>query len=187
MKKVVRQSFFGGSTIAVAKKLLGMDLVRKLGGRIIRMPISEVEVYDGPDDKASHAFSGKTHRNLPMFGPPGYIYVYLVYGKYYMLNIITREIGYPAAILIRGAGMYDGPGKLTRGLNISKSINGKLLHPRSGLWIEKNSGVRGGNIKIISLPRVGVSYAGHRWASRKLRFLSRSKVSPYVDRQTKIK
>jgi DNA-3-methyladenine glycosylase len=73
-----------------------------VGKNVLRLLINEVEVYDGHDDLASHASKGKTKRTEIMFGPPGYWYVYLCYGVHWMLNLVTREQDYPAAILIRG-------------------------------------------------------------------------------------
>ena len=141
--------------------------------------ITEVEVYDGPNDLASHASKGLTERTKVMFGPAGYWYVYLVYGMYRMLNIVTREKGYPAAILIRGITIsnirksdfliLDGPGKVTKYFQISKSFNGIKAAPKSGLWIE-DGGVTISKKLIAKNERVGVDYAGPFWAKKNWRF-----------------
>jgi len=111
MLKVLTHHFFNRPTLTVAKDLLGKFLVREVAptrrqsGRrrsVVAYMITEVEAYDGFKDKASHASRGETPRNAPMFGPAGHWYVYFTYGMHWMLNVVTREKGYPAAILIRG-------------------------------------------------------------------------------------
>ena len=101
MRKIVPAPFFNRSTLAVAKELLGKFLVRKTGEGTIEGMITEVEAYIGPEDKASHAARGRTPRTEVMFGGPGIWYVYMIYGMYHCLNIVTEKEGYPAAILIR--------------------------------------------------------------------------------------
>ncbi len=102
MKKVLTKKFFEKRTRAVAEELLGKILCRKIGSRVIKHVVTEVEVYDGFNDKASHASRGKTARNFPMFGPAGVWYIYFCYGAHWMLNIVTGPKDYPAAVLIRG-------------------------------------------------------------------------------------
>ncbi len=163
-------SFFCRDTKKVARELLGMVLVRRWRGKELASLITEVEAYDGFRDRASHASRGRTARNAPMFGPPGYWYVYFTYGMHWMLNIVTREEGYPAAVLIRGITAVSGPGRLTKFLHIDKKLNGKPAVPATGLWIES----RGGELprrKIKRTPRIGVAYAGEEWAAKKWRFL----------------
>ena len=107
-----------------------------------------------------------------MFGHPGNFYVYLVYGMHEMVNIVTREHGYPAAILIRGGVTEDlqlnGPGKVTKFLTINRALNNKPAKKSTGLWLE-DRGVKVS--KFQKLPRVGVAYAGPIWSAKKLRFL----------------
>ncbi len=131
--------------------------------------ITETEAYDGLDDRASHASKGKTPRTEVMFGPPGHWYVYLIYGMYEMLNIVTGPEGYPSAVLIRGVQDTDGPGKLTRQLGITRAFNTKAAAKEAGLWIEDRGIVIPQN-SIIRLPRIGVAYAG-KWAHKPWRFL----------------
>lgn len=166
------RSFFNQPTPRVARLLLGAFLVRRIGTREIALPISEVEVYDGHHDKASHASRGSTKRNAPMFGHPGQWYVYLVYGCHWMLNIVTREKGYPAAVLIRGAGDISGPGRVTKHLQIGAFFNGRRADFQNKLWIE-DRGFHIPSRAVIKMPRVGVAYAGPIWSRKRWRFLLR--------------
>jgi DNA-3-methyladenine glycosylase len=161
--------FFKKPTLEVAKGLLGKVLVRQSGGRELKAVITEVEAYDGPLDLASHASRGLTPRTKVMFGPPGTWYVYFTYGMHWMLNIVTREKGYPAAILIRSTDLASGPGRLTKRLKIDKKLNGKPAKRASGLWIE-DSGIHISQSKIKKSPRIGVDYAGPIWSKKHWRF-----------------
>lgn len=125
MKKLKR-SFFNRSTLIVAEELLGKVLVFNEYKAII----TETEAYMGFDDPASHAYRGITPRTQVMFGKPGISYVYLIYGMYHCLNIVTEKEGFPAAVLIRSVKLLDdtalnlnGPGKLCRHMNITKTHN----------------------------------------------------------------
>lgn len=131
--------------------------------------ITEVEAYDGFDDKASHAAKGKTKRTEVMYGPPGRWYVYFIYGMYEMLNIVTGKDGYPSAVLIRGVEGIDGPGKLTRELGITRAFNTKPATMGNGLWIE-DRGITIPKSGMSATPRIGVAYAG-KWARKKWRFV----------------
>ncbi len=191
MQKILDSNFFNRPTVAVAKDLLGKFLVRRYRSKTIACMITEVEAYDGRHDKASHAHRGKTVRNFPMFGTAGQWYVYFTYGMYWMLNIVTREENYPAAILIRGVYGISGPGRLTKKLKIDGRFSGLPATAKTGLWIEGRgyrlrdgyiyplsprlrSGLRKDDfqrpLKIKKGPRVGVAYAGRYWAKRHLRF-----------------
>jgi DNA-3-methyladenine glycosylase len=126
MSKFLPREFFMQPTVAVAQDLLGKRLYfyGKTG------LITETEAYVGFDDPACHAARGKTKRNAAMFLRAGHTYVYMIYGMYSCLNVVTEEEGFPAAVLIRGVDLViagkklDGPGKLCRGLGIDKSHNG---------------------------------------------------------------
>jgi DNA-3-methyladenine glycosylase len=166
--KVLTQKFFERETEIVARELLGKFLVRSVGKTVIASMITETEAYDGFEDLASHARFGPTKRNAPMFGHGGYWYVYLCYGVHWLLNITTREHGYPAAVLIRGVADADGPGKLTKHLRIDGGLSGKKADRSSALWIE-DRGVEIALSKIEIGPRVGVDYAGE-WKEKHLRF-----------------
>ncbi len=169
----MNQNFFLRDPKIVAKDLLGMELVRKIGTRKTRSLIVETEAYCGVKDKASHVHRGRTGRNEPMFGPPGTIYVYLIYGMYYCMNFVTGAREIPGAVLIRGIKMLpdgpriEGPGRLTRALSITKYFNNKNIITNQKLFL-------GGRImtpkKITRSPRVGVDYA-EEWARKPLRFL----------------
>jgi len=130
--KRLRRTFFNRSTLIVAEELLGKILVFKNHKGII----TETEAYMGFDDPASHAARGKTKRTEIMFGPPGYSYVYLIYGLYHCLNVVTEKEGFPAAVLIRGLLVQDqktgkdihldGPGKICRYLGITTQDHNKI-------------------------------------------------------------
>lgn len=171
MHKILGKDFFSRKTDTVAKELLGKFLVRSIGDKTISGMITETEAYDGPHDLASHASKGMTKRTETMFGHPGHFYVYLVYGMHEMLNVVTREHGYPAAVLIRGVlsdnKHYNGPGKVTKFLQINRSLNGKIATQETGLWFEdRNLQPK----KVFKSARIGVPYAGPIWSTKKLRF-----------------
>lgn len=164
MRRVVRPDFFARTADVVAPDLLGKFLVRDRAAYLI----TETEAYDGFEDKASHASRGRTKRTEVMFGRPGHWYVYLIYGMHEMLNIVTGPESYPSAVLIRAVEGIEGPGKLTRALGITRSLNGRLATRATGLWIE-DRGVAIASADIVSAPRVGVGYAGE-WAEKEWRF-----------------
>jgi len=97
---------FAGPTLEVARQMLGLRLVNVAGRRVGR--IVEVEAYLGPDDRASHARFGETARSRPMYGEAGRAYVYLVYGMYHCLNVVTGPVGVPHAVLIRAVEPLKG-------------------------------------------------------------------------------
>lgn len=169
----MNEKFFNRDARIVARDLLGLEISRRIGKRIIRAVITETEAYVGPHDKASHAHHGLTKRTAPMFGHPGTLYVYLVYGIHYCLNIVTREKGYPAAVLIRAIRLLpsdtlvNGPGRVTRALAIAKSFNNKNIFSDKRLMLGPQ---RFTPKQIRKMPRIGVSYAG-KWAHKPLRFL----------------
>src|SRR3989344_1255289 len=169
MNKILSQKFFNRSTLIVAQELLGTFLVRKYKNKKIELIITEVEAYDGFDDKASHASRGKTERNKIMFGEAGKWYIYFTYGMHWMLNIIVGPKNYPAAILIRAAGKISGPARLTKYLKIDKKFNGKPTNKKTKLWIE-DRGVKISKSQIAKRERVGVDYAG-KWANKLYRFM----------------
>lgn len=154
----------------VAPGLLGLTLCRRMpDGKIVRVMITEAEAYCGPRDRASHASRGSTPRNAVMFGAPGFWYVYLCYGVHWMLNLVTGPEGYPAAVLLRGIEGANGPGKLTKALGVDKAFNHAPCVEKSGLWIEDGGGVPEG-WKMSQGPRIGVDYAGPKWAAMRYRW-----------------
>jgi DNA-3-methyladenine glycosylase len=168
MNKIFDQQFFERPTLQVAQDLIGSYLVRKTSKGSQKYIITEVEAYDGPDDRACHASKGCTDRTQVMFGPGGHFYIYLCYGVHWMLNIVTGPANYPSAVLIRGVGDFNGPGKVTKNLKINKSFNGKPARRKTGLWIEENPQR---THRIIRAPRIGVDYAGPVWSKKKYRYL----------------
>ena len=170
MHKKLDRKFFERTTLRVAKELLGKFLVRRIGDTVIAVKITETEAYCGPYDLACHASKGLTARTKVMFGPPGHAYVYLIYGMYHCLNVVTERDGYPAAVLIRAVELdgADGPGKLCRKLSIDKKLNAADLTSSQELWVEdRGNSVRPSDIK--KSPRVGVDYAGS-WKDKLWRF-----------------
>lgn len=155
------RKFFARPTLMVASELLGKFLVRKIGRKTIEVMITEIEAYCGQKDLASHASRGRTKRTEVMFGPAGHVYVYLIYGMYYCLNIITEAEGYPAAVLIRAVDAcgVNGPGKLCRFLKIDKRLNGEDLIKSKKLWVE-NRGIKIKPGQIRRSSRVNIGYAG---------------------------
>lgn len=168
MRKVLNKNFFNRKTLVVAKDLLGKYLVRKIGKKIVREKITEVEAYVGPHDLACHSARGRTTRNEPMYSEAGTIYVYFTYGMHWMLNIVTEKKDFPSAVLIRGTQNIYGPARLTKALKIDKRLNGKHLGKKSGLWIENGEKK---NWKILRTPRIGIHYAGPIWRNKKYRFV----------------
>lgn len=161
--------FYLQPTLELSPQLLGKFLVTGTAHQRRVGMIVEVEAYVGPHDLASHASRGRTKRTAVMFGPGGYWYVYLIYGMYYCLNIVTEARGYPAAILIRAvepiSGISlnqktNGPGKLCQTFGIDVTLNETpAAGPRARLWIE-DRGSSIGSHQIKKTPRIGVPYAG---------------------------
>lgn len=167
---ILKPAFFNRPTLAVTQDLLGKYLVRTLDDTTLALKITEVEAYTGPEDLAAHSSKGRTPRTEVMFGPPGYWYVYFVYGMHHMLNIVTEEPGSGTAILIRGVETISGPGRIAKQLGIDKSLNRTLAAKETGLWIE-DRGVIVAPEQIHTTPRIGVAYAGPIWAAKPYRFL----------------
>ena len=146
------QSFYKRCVVDVVQDLLGKKLVFGQYSGII----NETEAYRGADDPASHAFKGKTKRTAIMFGPAGYVYVYLIYGMYHCLNIVTGHDGEASAVLIRGLQLPDlllnGPGKLCRSLGITKEQNGLSIFDNQEILI--TDGIE--SPKFIATPRIGI-------------------------------
>jgi len=118
--------FFRKDALEIAPQLLGMKLVRRFeNNKSLILDISDIEVYSGEEDLACHARFGKTQRNQVMYLAGGKVYVYLIYGMYYLLNITTGKENYPQAILIRGTKQVDGPGRVGKILSLDKSFYGE--------------------------------------------------------------
>jgi DNA-3-methyladenine glycosylase len=176
------RDFYLRRTLTVARDLIGMHLVRVHRGHKRIGRIVETEAYQGPQDLAAHSARGKTERNAVMFGPPGHAYVYLIYGMWDCVNVVTREHGVPHAVLIRAiepiANIDDktwGPGLLCKALHIDRKLNGTDLCNSNALWLEAPSTPK--RSKIARAPRIGVDYAGD-WAHKNWRFFDQG--SAYV-------
>lgn len=162
----------------VAPDLLGCSLVRKIDGIEYRGLIVETEAY-APGDPACHAYKKRSDRNAAMFGKAGVVYVYLIYGIYHCINIVTDLDGVPSAVLIRALALDKippwidlnikdikqntkksdrlgaGPGKLCRALKIDRSLNGVELRPKSHLWLEEKDDPN--SLEIVQTTRIGIS------------------------------
>jgi len=168
MTEKLTDSFFLRDVLEVAPELLGKIIVRKFNDQnFVRYKITEVEAYCGTDDLACHASKGKTQRTKVMFRSGGLVYVYLIYGMYWMLNIVTGKVNEPAAILIRGVENISGPGRVGKALQLDKSFYGENLLTSERIWIENSKQT----VKFITTPRIGIDYAGEPWISKPWRYL----------------
>lgn len=173
-------SWFARPATEVAPDSIGCTLVREFpDGQILRGRIVEAEAYT-PDDPACHAYRRRTARNEVMFGPPGNTYVYLIYGMYHCLNLVTDLDGVPSAVLVRALELdtippwFDrstqpklhrvaaGPGKLCRALKIDQSWNAQPLHPSSGIWVEPRTPdmrhhLETGTLQLTQTTRIGLT------------------------------
>lgn len=162
--------FFARDVLEVAPDLLGCGIVRGFANNEIkRFKIVEVEAYRGEEDLACHASKGRTGRTEIMYHKGGLVYVYLIYGMYWMLNIVCSVEGSPQAVLIRGIEAYNGPGKLSRELKIDGSYYGEDLANSQRIWIES---ANISEVKYLSTPRINIDYAGPVWSRKKWRFIS---------------
>jgi len=174
--------FFLQGTLTVARELIGMHLVHAQGGQLRRGRIVETEAYRGPADLAAHSARGRTARTEVMYGPPGHAYVYLIYGFWNCLNVVTARVGVPHAVLLRAlepvaamSARSFGPGLLCRALHVDRALNGADLLGDT-LWLER-APPRTPPARIARATRIGVGYAGE-WAARRWRFFDAD--SPYV-------
>jgi DNA-3-methyladenine glycosylase len=172
MKKLPA-SFYQRPAIELARDLIGKLLVRPVSGETCRARIVETEAYVGTHDLACHAARGRTRRTEVMFGPGGHAYVYFIYGMHEMFNIVASVAGDAQAVLVRAAEPMDGwevdlsgPGKLARGMRITRALNGVDL-TGDDLFLTQDVHSRP---RIVTGPRVGVDYAGE-WVDAPLRFV----------------
>jgi DNA-3-methyladenine glycosylase len=161
------RDFYIRDVLDVAPELVGKNLVLLTpSGETEKFKITEVEAYRGSEDRACHAFKGRTARTEIMYHEGGRLYIYLIYGMYWMLNIVTGMADMPQAALIRGLQNYPGPGKLTKSLGIDKSYYGEDLVYSKRIWIEDT----GMSYMVKNSPRIGIDYAGEYWKSRPWRY-----------------
>lgn len=193
-------TLFASTALEASPRLLGQTLVRRTEIGEIRSRIIETESYGGIEDKGSHAYGNRrTQRTEIMFGPGGPAYIYLIYGMYHCLNVVTGEADNPQAVLIRAveplteederrmrffrkikskkaADLSGGPGKLCRALDIDKSLNGcRLTVPTSPLYLEE--GDDPASLDIVCGPRINIDYA-EEYAAKPWRFFIKD--HPYV-------
>lgn len=168
MNKKLDKNFYEKDVLEVAPLLIGKILVRKLDdGNILKSRITETEAYRGEEDSACHARFGLTKRTEVLYGDGGYTYIYLCYGIHYLLNFVTGQRGIPQAVLIRGIEDYDGPGKLTKFLNIDKNLNHINLCDSDKLWIEDD----GKEFEYYKTKRIGIDYASEPYKSIEWRYV----------------
>jgi DNA-3-methyladenine glycosylase len=168
----IPEEFFIQDVLVVAPALLGKYLVRRFdSGEEKKYLITETEAYRGTEDFACHASKGRTPRTEIMFLEGGRVYVYLIYGMYWMLNFVTGTEGDASAVLIRGIEGFSGPGKVGKELHLDQSFYGENLYLSKRLWIEE-SGI---SPEYICLPRVGINYAGEPWINKPWRFVAELK------------
>ncbi len=165
MEKLSR-AFFERDVLIVAPELIGKFLIRQFeDGHVERFRITEVEAYRGEEDKACHASKGRTRRTEVMYHQGGKIYVYLIYGMYWMLNIVTGKENEPQAVLIRGTETVSGPGRIGKQLQLNSNFYGEIL-PSEKLWIENSEEP----VSYITTPRIGIDYSGE-WKDNPWRFI----------------
>ena len=187
------QEFYARDTVDVARALLGCVLETRKNGEITSGRITEVEAYVGPDDPAAHGYGNRrTPRNEAMFGPPGFSYVYFIYGMHWCFNAVTERDGFPAAVLVRSLEPVSGLDTMTRRRGIDKKralCSGPArLCQALGIDCESNACslsdgpvrlLRGVEVKpgaIGSGPRIGIRRAADwplRFFERRSKWLSR--------------
>lgn len=156
----LEEAFFHRDCLEVAPDLIGKVIVRQLpDGTQLRERIAETEAYRGTEDLACHASKGKTPRNSILWRESGTVYIYLCYGVHCLMNVITGEKGQPQGVLLRAGVLHAGPGRLTKALQIDRSLNGGSFTDGGALWIEDDGYVCSSHTDV----RVGIDYAGEIW------------------------
>lgn len=182
------REFYARDTITVAKGLLGKYLVHVIDNVEYIGKIVEVEAYVGSHDLAAHSSKGVTKRTQVMYGPPGFAYVYLIYGMYSCINVVTEQEGNGCAVLLRALepirninARTQGPGLLCKAMQIDTRLNGHDFLSNDLYIADTNAQEK---LTIVKTPRIGVAYAKH-WKTRLLRFYIKN--NPYVSRYTRTK
>lgn len=192
----LERGWFDRAAAIVARELLGARLVHAAADGVVGGTIVEVEAYAGPEDLAAHSARGRTPRNAVMFGQPGHLYVYFVYGMHYCMNVVCGPGAKPEAVLLRAVAIDEGidlarrrrgtavsdtrlasgPGNVARAFGVDRSLNGidLLDGPMRIVPLERSQP------SIASGPRVGVDYAGD-WSQRPMRLWIRD--DPHVPRR----
>lgn len=184
MRKKLSRKFYNRTSLDLAQDLLGKYLVHTVNGIELVGKIVETEAYMGPIDKAAHSYNNRrTKRTEVMFGPPGYAYVYVIYGMYFCMNIVANKVDTPQAVLIRAlepvaniekmaelryqkslltcsnkeiSNLTNGPGKLCKAFNITKLENGIDLCKGSFFLFQSHEKPE---FEVVSTTRVGIDYA----------------------------
>ena len=166
MAQKMDYEFFHRPCLTVAENLVGKILAHRLpDGTVLRLRISETEAYCGEADTACHAHKGRTKRTEVMYMDAGTVYIYLCYGVHWLLNIVTGDVEEPEAVLIRACLEAEGPGKLTKKLQITGSLNrGSVLGDE--LWVEDD----GFACQVVTDKRVGIGYASQEDQDKPWRF-----------------
>lgn len=151
----------------LAPELLGKLLCRRTKQGILKYRITETECYYGEEDTACHACRGKTERTKVLYEKGGTAYVYLCYGMHCLFNVVSGREGHPEAVLIRGVTGYNGPGKLTRAMNIDRALNEVDMVNSKEIWIEDD----GDRPDYITAKRVGIDYATEEYRDILWRFI----------------
>lgn len=163
----LKSNFFTRDVLDVAPEILGKILVIRLKDENYqKFPVTDVEAYKGTDDKACHASKGRTARTEVMFRTGGVLYVYLVYGMYWMLNVVTGLENDPQAVLIRGVYKCNGPGRVTKSIGLDGSFNCENLYVSERIWFEDAPDIK----DYRTGPRIGIDYAGEYWKTRPWRY-----------------
>jgi DNA-3-methyladenine glycosylase len=180
---ITDRSWFDRPALEVAPDLLGMELIHQTPDGLIAGRLVEVEAYQGPEDLAAHSSHGRTPRNAVMFGAPGHLYVYLIYGLHLCVNVVCGPGAKPEAVLLRAARitaghelarrrrgdapevrLASGPGNLGAAFGLERTMDGMDL-----LAGPMRLALGGRPARIERSPRIGVDYAGE-WAARPMRF-----------------
>ena len=180
---ITDRSWFDRPALEVAPDLLGMELIHNTPEGQIAGRLVEVEAYQGPEDLAAHSSRGRTPRNAVMFGAPGHLYVYLIYGLHLCANVVCGPGSKPEAVLLRAARitaghelarrhrgdvpeerLAAGPGNLGAAFGLERATDGTDLLAGP---MRLARGTR--PVRIERSPRIGVDYAGE-WAARPMRF-----------------
>ena len=162
------KEFFSKSAVELAPELLGVFLCRKAGDTVYKYRITETECYYGEADTACHAHKGRTERTKILYEEGGKAYVYLCYGIHYLFNVVTGEKDFPQAVLVRGVEGCIGPGRVTKLLQIDRSLNGEDLVTSDHLWFESGNT----SVKYRASKRVGIDYATEEYRNKLWRFIA---------------
>ena len=163
----LEEGFFRRDVLLVAPYLLGKKIIRVFDNGIKEEHIiTETEAYRGEEDLACHASKGRTPRTEVMYEQGGRVYVYLIYGMYWMLNFVTGSKDIPQAVLIRGIKDFDGPGKVGKKLELNKTFYKENLFTSDRIWLENTND----KVDFTTSPRVGIDYASEEWKNKPWRF-----------------